>query len=156
MEEIKLNSNTTADGCGYKNGSLPGACAPLAMAYVPMQMSAMPAYDPDEALQRGTLFPGLDLPFMNMVNSGAMQDTPLCELMSVCFVADELELYLDTHPSDTEAFAMYQDILKLKDEANRRYVKLYGPVSQTDMLGMSRYSWVDNPWPWDYMAKTEG
>ena len=50
---------------------------------------------------------------------------------------------------------MYQDILKLKGEAHKRYTQLYGPVTQMDMLGMSRYSWVDNPWPWDYMAKAE-
>ena len=85
-----MDNKTSAGDCGYKYGSLPGACAPLAMAYVPMQQAATPAYDPDEALQRGTLFPGLDLPFMNMVNTGGMGDTPLCELMSLTFVADEL------------------------------------------------------------------
>jgi spore coat protein JB len=150
---ILADSNN--DGCGYKNGSLPGTCAPLAMAYVPMQQSAKPAYDPDEALERGTLFPGLDLPFMNMVNSGGMKPSPLCELMSLTFVADELELYLDTHPGDSGAFSTYQDILKLLAEARRRYVSLYGPVSQSDMLGMSRYSWIDDPWPWDYTAEAE-
>jgi len=52
----------------YKNGSLPGASAPLVMAYVPMQTSAVPSYEASEALARGTLFPGLDLPLMNIVN----------------------------------------------------------------------------------------
>jgi len=150
-----LDTKTTAADCGYKNGSLPGACAPLAMAYVPMQQSAKPAYAPDEGLSRGTLFPGLDLPFMNMVKTGGLMDTPHCELMALTFAADELELYLDTHPADSEAFAVYQDILKLRAEAVKRYTKLYGPVTQRDMLGMSRYAWIDNPWPWDYTANTE-
>lgn len=141
--------------CGYKNGSLPGSCAPLAMAYVPMQQSAEPAYDAAQALSRGTLFPGLDLPFMNMVNTGGMKPSPLCELMSLCFAADEMELYLDTHPADSEAFAAYQEVLGLLREAKSRYIKLYGPVTQSDMLGMSRYSWIDNPWPWDYTAAAE-
>ena len=102
-----------------------------------MQQSAKPAYAPDEGLSRGTLFPGLDLPFMNMVNTGGLMDTPHCELMALTFAADELELYLDTHPADSEAFAVYQDILKLRAEAVKRYTKLYGPVTQSDMLGMA-------------------
>ena len=53
--------------CDYKNGMLP-ECAPLALAYTPMQQCSEPAYDGKMALARGTLFPGLDLPFMNMVN----------------------------------------------------------------------------------------
>ena len=50
------------------------------------------------ALARGTLFPGLDLPFMNLVNKPADLSTPLCELMAMDFVIRELNLYLDTHP----------------------------------------------------------
>ena len=53
------------NNCDFKNGSLP-SCAPLAMAYVPMQECVKPTYNTAEALSRGTLFPGLDLPFMNM------------------------------------------------------------------------------------------
>ena len=53
---------------GYRFGSLPKN-APLAMAYVPLQESASPSYESMEALSRGTLFPGLDLPLMNIVNS---------------------------------------------------------------------------------------
>ena len=55
------------DKCNFKQGPLP-ECAPLALAQTPMQQSSEPAYDRRMALARGTLFPGLDLPFMNMVN----------------------------------------------------------------------------------------
>ena len=37
--------------------------APLAMAYVPMQQWER-TYDLDVALDRGTIFPGLDQPFL--------------------------------------------------------------------------------------------
>ncbi len=87
-------------------GSLP-SYAPLAAAYVPMQENANDTYETSAALARGTLFPGLDLPFKNVVND-ALPDSPLHELMAIDFVADELELYLDTHGDDVEAFAMYQ------------------------------------------------
>lgn len=137
----------------YRYGALPEN-APLAAGYVPMQRAATPAYEANEALSRGTLFPGLDLPFMNIVNNDVAQ-TPLTELQAVCFVAHELALYLDTHRDDAEAFQMYQTFLTLKKEAHERYAKLCGPITHSDMLGASSYVWPDDPWPWDYKRKSE-
>ena len=138
----------------YRYGALPEN-APLAAAYVPMQRAATPAYESTEALSRGTLFPGLDLPFMNIVNNDVAQ-TPLTELQAVCFVAHELSLYLDTHRDDAEAFQMYQTFLALKKEAHERYTRMCGPITHSDMLGASSYVWPDDPWPWDYKRETEG
>jgi len=139
----------------FKNGNLPGSSAPLAMPYVPVQSSAVPSYEASEALSRGTLFPGLDLPFMNMVNKNKDDDTPLSELMAIDFVAKELELYLDTHAEDMEAFNMYQTFLALGKEAHSRYVQLYGPVCHKDMLGRKNYCWINEPWPWEYCGRKE-
>lgn len=138
--------------CAYTAGSLP-SCAPLAVPYVPVQGSALPKYEACEALSRGTLFPGLDLPFMNIVNNANVAKTPLGELMALDFVLDELELYLDTHKHDQEAFEIYQDYLKLAESGRKRYVETYGPIQQSDMLGMESYRWLESPWPWDYHGK---
>ena len=138
---LKVNGNA------YKTGSLPENF-PLATSLTPIQRSASPAYEPQEALSRGTLFPGLDLPFMNMVNED-LPATPLTELMAIDFVKDELELYLDTHADDTEAFELYQTFLALGEEAGRRYAEMCGPITQSDLLGVDRYAWLDDPWPWD-------
>ena len=135
------------DNNDYKTGYLPESF-PLATALTPFQRRAEPAYESSEALSRGTLFPGLDLPFMNIVNKD-LPSTPMTELMAICFVTDELELYLDTHQEDREAFEMYQTFLALAKEARRRYVQTCGPVKQTDQLGMDRYAWLDDPWPWE-------
>ena len=138
----------------YTTGCLPCE-APLAMAYIPMQRSAVPAYDADEALARGTLFPGLDLPFMGMINEVG-ERCPRSELMAIDFVVDELELYLDTHSQDAEAFMMYQSFLALSAEAHTRYTALFGPLRQTDQKDKDSYTWLCDPWPWDYAAKKEG
>lgn len=136
------------------DGTLPAKAA-LAMAYVPLQESAEPHYESMEALSRGSLFPGLDLPLLGMVNS-TMEACPLTELMAIDFVADELELYLDTHRDDSEAFAMYQTFLALKVEARERYTKLCGPICQQDMIACQSFTWPKDPWPWDYPSKQEG
>ena len=141
--------NDGNERCNYMQGSLPG-CAPLALAYVPMQQSAQPAYESAEALRRGTLFPGLDLPFMNMVNTRDVTDTPLAELMAMCFVVHELQLYLDTHPDDREAFAVMKDVMALQQEAHGRYVKRYGPLLPADLAQCETFDWLEAPWPWLY------
>ena len=148
-----MNNNQSAQE-RYRLGSLPNP-APLAAAYIPMQDSVEPRYTANEALSRGTLFPGLDLPFMNVANPD-LETTPVTEMMAIDFVADELELYLDTHAGDREAFELYQTVLALQQEARERYVRMCGPVQQTDQLGMERYAWLDSPWPWEYMRRGEG
>ena len=123
------------------------------MGYVPVQRGADPVYEPDNALTRGTLFPGLDLPFMNIANkNNPYAGTPLGELMAISFATHELTLYLDTHPRDREAFTMQKKMLRLKREAHMRFTKLYGPVSTDDLLEADAFTWVHGPWPWEATA----
>ena len=75
--------------------------------------------------------------------------------MAIDFVADELELYLDTHADDEEAFSYYQNFLALQKEAHERFVRRFGPIQQCDMLGMENYSWLKDPWPWEYRDRRE-
>ena len=135
------------DGKDYRTGALPQEY-PLATSLTPIQRSAEPHYDAEEALSRGTLFPGLDLPFMNVFNK-KLPDTPLNELTALDFAADELALYLDTHKEDREAFDLLQTLLAMAEEAHRRYASLCGPLVRGDLLGMENYSWLANPLPWD-------
>ena len=128
-------------------GELPPE-APLAAAYVPMQRSVNPVYDAKEALVSGTLFPGLDLPFMNIMNTG-MPETPMDELLALGFVAHELGLYLDTHMDDREALEMYKKMVALEAEGRRRYVERYGPITKADMAMENGNTWATSPWPWE-------
>ena len=65
----------------------------LAVPYVPVQRNTDGSYQADQALARGTLFPGLDLPYRGMVNEAAETPTPLQELMALGFAVQELGLY---------------------------------------------------------------
>ena len=136
-----------------KTGTLPQT-APLAAAYVPMQRAAQPSYEANEALSHCTLFPGLDLPFMNIVN-GLQPHDALSELQAICFAAHELALYLDTHKDDQEAFEMLKTFLALKQEAKDRYTRKYGAVCPDDLAGAESFSWTEDPWPWDYRKGKE-
>ena len=85
-------------------GRLP-AMAPLANPYVPFQLENPSRYDARKGMVRGTLFPGLDLPFMGMINK-EKPATPLTELQALGFAIQELALYLDTHRDDKEALEL--------------------------------------------------
>ena len=141
--------------CDDRKGPLP-PCAPLAIAVTPTQQSSEPAYENKVALARGTLFPGLDLPFMNVVNHPDHLSTPLCELMALDFVVQELKLYLDTHTEDREAFAALQTCIRLSREGRRRYVEKYGPITADDMRFAESFTWTDAPWSWQMCANKEG
>ena len=69
-------------------GHLPSA-APLANPYVPFQIKNAPKYEPRKALIRGTLYPGLDLPFKGQVNNELKKVTPLSDLQTLSFILQE-------------------------------------------------------------------
>ena len=136
--------------CGVMDGSLPGSCASMAFPYISMQINTDNRYTQDQALAAGTLFPGLNLPFFKAVKSKMnCSNTALCELMALGFTLNELGLYLDTHKDDKEALALYLDYVKLAKEGRQRYEAVYGPLQQTDVTAAG-YTWVNDPWPWDF------
>ena len=113
------------------DGRLP-ATAPLANPYVPFQMENPPKYEPGKALVRGTLFPGLDLPFMGMVNRNEKPVTPLTELQVMCFALQELALYLDTHAQDDEAAQLFNQYVEMYQQAIEQYQQGNGPHTLMD------------------------
>lgn len=134
-------------------GKLPAA-APLANPYVPFQLEDPPKYEPRKALVRGTLFPGLDLPFMGMVNKNEKPVTPLVELQTMAFVLQELVLYLDTHREDKEALEVYHTFQKMYQKGRMQYEQKYGPLTNTAVCE-GEYKWLNDPWPWEYAKNRE-
>ncbi len=70
------------------------------------------------------------------------------DIQRIQFVALELALYLNTHPTDERALNMrnrtIRKLMALQDE----YIEKYGPLT----LNCARFSypwdWIDEPWPW--------
>ena len=135
------------------NGRMP-AMAPLANPYVPFQLENPPRYEARKGLIRGTLFPGLDLPFMGMVNTKEKNITPMTELQVMAFAIQELALYLDTHRDDQEALELYQQYQQAYHKAVMEYTKKCGPMNHS-MHTEGDYAWLDDPWPWEYCGNKE-
>ena len=135
-------------------GRMP-SMAPLANPYVPFQLENPPKYEARKGMIRGTLFPGLDLPFMGMVNTQEKPITPTTELQALNFAIQELALYLDTHRNDTEALELYRNYQKMYMECRERCSAQRGPMNHLMPGTGEEYRWLDDPWPWEYCANKE-
>jgi len=137
-----------------REGRLP-VSAPLANAYVPFQIENPPKYEARKGLIRGTLFPGLDLPFMGMVNQKEKNITPMTELQALNFAIQELALYLDTHREDKEALELYRNYQQMYDRCREEFGKKHGPLNHLRTSDSVCYDWLDDPWPWEYCKNKE-
>ena len=135
-------------------GRLP-ASAPLANPYVPFQLDNPPKYDARQGIIRGTLYPGLDLPFMGMVNKNELPVTAKTELQVLAFAIQELALYLDTHRDDKEALELYQSYQEIYHKCMMEYTDKCRPLNHRTPAGGGTYRWLDDPWPWEYAANKE-
>ncbi len=61
------------------------------------------------------------------------------------FATWEVRLYLDTHPQDADALALYQRLCSESEGMCN-----YACLCVNDAGGCpARWSWLDNPWPWE-------
>lgn len=128
----------------------------LAQAYVPTQKQMGRLYDPYMALERGTKFEDLYNAGRRMWSGPEETSIPLDQsilynqLCALLFNCVDLNLYLDTHPGDSQALMLYnslgRELRTLKDE----YEEAYGPVLNFGWSDAKLpFSWTANPWPWE-------
>ena len=68
------------------------------------------------------------------------------------FALKDLNLYLDTHPSDDSMLVEFNKINNKLIELKNEYENKYGPLCINSM-NSDTYSWINNPWPWDKGGK---
>ena len=111
--------------------------------------------NPSEGFLKGNIESNKYEPYKNMTyikpNITNERDMMLYKVQEMCFMAHDINLYLDTHPNDSYAINLYNkynnDAKKLTDE----YEKRYGPIDLSDDSGlnMTPWSWINEPWPWN-------
>lgn len=74
----------------------------------------------------------------------------LKKLSAAQFTMWELHMYLDTHPNDRAAFEKQEKYREKYHRLLDEYQAKYGPVKASAVDGSCNWSWVCNPWPWDY------
>ena len=118
------------------------------MDLLPLESSET-LFPPREALRHGTLFPGLFIP------AGEASPLPKCDTLThaIPFAAWEMRLYLNTHPCDRNALALYHGYCE-RCPGGYGYLAcaLYGESRDSCPLC---WNWVEGPWPWEVSAPAE-
>ena len=110
--------------------------------------------DSKEGFLRGNLFNNLYDPYKNYrygeLKSTNQREELLYNILMYKFALVELNLYLDTHPSDSSMINLYNQYLSEEKKLCDRYEKSYGPLT-VDSLNLKNnyFDWIKSPWPWE-------
>lgn len=78
------------------------------------------------------------------MSQGALFDA----IRAVSFTMDELRLFLDTHPDNSDALKIYLDNQARRHDLIAEYTNKYGPVEAYCINNDGSWSWTNEPMPW--------
>lgn len=74
----------------------------------------------------------------------------LKEVMAADFTAFDLHLYLNTHPCDMRALALFRSSVQRAKMISDNFERMYGPLTSHGYFSdPNRWQWIDSPWPWE-------
>ena len=118
-------------------------------------MNKVSLFPPMEGFEKGNLFANLYNQYKNYkpakLRASNEKEKMFLELVSICFAAHELNLYLDLHPEDTSMLSLFNDYRMKENELKRKYESKYGPltVNSDSVINNNSFMWVNDSWPWE-------
>lgn len=76
----------------------------------------------------------------------------LKKLQSYNFAAYDMLLFLDTHPDDKKAFALFRDLVEKTKKLRKEYECEFGPLTPYSAAKFDTFTWLESPWPWEKEA----
>lgn len=73
----------------------------------------------------------------------------LNKLNAYAFAAYDWNLYLDTHPEDKEAIAMFHRMSGKARELKTEFEARFEPLTAEASANTEYWNWLDDPWPWE-------
>lgn len=80
-------------------------------------------------------------------NSGASCNELLCAIMEADFFAQDLKLYLDTHPNDERALEMYREACKQYKACKAAFEECCYPLTACSAGKDNCWDWPEGIWP---------
>lgn len=85
------------------------------------------------------------------------------EINEASFAMNDINLYLDTHPTDKAALDYFHKCVKMRKQAMQEFESHYYPLTvdcirpenektanaETKYGGSDHFTWVDGPLPWE-------
>ena len=124
----------------------------------PMSTSANSSsvLEPYQGFIRGNMFANLYDGYKNYkpddINSSSERENLLNQWQQYNFALVDLNLYLDTHPNDSNALKLYQNYLNITKKIGDKYEEMYGPLTtDSNTASKNGWNWIRSPWPWEEM-----
>ena len=74
----------------------------------------------------------------------------LTKIDALSFAMIDLQLYLDTHPTDRNMLSLFNRYREEKMNRVKEYETKYGSLTtNSDSLNDYPWGWIDEPWPWE-------
>ena len=109
--------------------------------------------DPYQGFIRGNMFSNLYDGYKNYkiynVNSTNERENLLNQWQQYNFALVDLNLYLDTHPNDTNAIKLYNNYNNILKQISKKYESMYGPLTVNSDNNQNSWIWINSPWPWE-------
>lgn len=84
-------------------------------------------------------------------NNGGSDDVTCKELMRAImeadFTAQDLKLYLDTHPDDTRALELYREAVRQYKACKATFEDTFYPITATSAGRNGTWDWLDGTFP---------
>lgn len=108
--------------------------------------------NPKEGFLKGNMFKNEYLPYKNYTYSKIIPRTEkeqlLLEIMELSFAINDLNLYLDLHPTDEKVLKEFKDIVEKCCAKEMEFVHKFGPLELIDSDSTKEFKWIEDPWPW--------
>lgn len=104
-----------------------------------------------EGFLKGNMFKNEYIPYKNYsyisIEPKTEKEAALLNVIQYSFAINDLSLYLDLHPDDTEMFKVFKEFIESEKKARDEYTRVYGSL-ELENIREERYDWLDN-WPWE-------
>ena len=104
-----------------------------------------------EGFLKGNMFKNEYIPYKNYsyisIEPKTEKEAALLNVIQYSFAINDLSLYLDLHPDDTEMFKVFKEFVESEKKARDEYTRIYGSL-ELENIREERYDWLDN-WPWE-------
>ncbi len=105
-----------------------------------------------EGFNRGNMFDNLYNQYKNYnykLNVNSKRDELLYKIQIYNFAIRDINLYLDLHPTESNMLNMFLKYNQELEVLKKEFTSLYSPLSINEVKNNNKWTWINNPWPWD-------
>lgn len=77
------------------------------------------------------------------------------KIATVDFAITDLQIFLNTHPDNTEILDKLALYREKSDKLKKQYEQQFGLITPSQNNNQNQWDWISSPWPWENHLKKE-